>query len=297
MNLEYPVGEMNSPVRALYKGRIPRINVQGELDPESPYQSRDAGSNFEIVGSSDTRKKITNTSPAPFRYICQMLMKLSDGQTYVGTGFFIGPKTILTAGHNVWDDFSNTKVPNSNISISPGRNGSSLPFGAVNPVNVVMSHPGFSASDFSTAKDYAILHLGSTLGNTTGYFGRGVWAKDALGSIILKTGNLPLGPSALHLNLCGYPGDKGGELQYSSYNMGFSLHDNGKILSYLNDTKGGHSGSPVWIKRDPSLGGRVVVGIHIARGPWASSPSGTVQYNKAVLINNEVRNFIVSNLR
>ena len=297
MRFDNMVNEVDFSSKTLYTGQLPRAIVQGEMNTYSGFGREEYRPNYEIVGSQDTRRKISDTSVAPFRYICQLLMNMSDGKFYIGTGFFIGPKTILTAGHNIWDDLTNAKLPNNKIWISAARNGATLPFGTINPVNVIPSHGGFSSADFSTSKDYAILHLAHSLGNTTGYFGQGKWAKDATGSQILSTNNLPVSPSKLQLNLCGYPGDKGGDLQYSSYNMGFALQDGGTILSYFNDTKGGHSGSPVWIKRHSSLGGRIIVGIHIARGPFATSPAGTVKYNRAVFINNNVRAFIRANLQ
>jgi glutamyl endopeptidase len=268
-----------------------------EINNEYNFRQAELNDEAEIVGTQDTRVKITDTTVTPFRYICQIRFQTNDGRWWVGSGFFIGPKTILTAGHVIWDDGIERKVPVSKIFISPARNGNSKPFGEVNPVNVVTSYAGFSSSDFATQNDYAIIHLDTALGNTTGYFGMGKWAKDSLGSTILATGKLPLPVSQMKLNVCGYPADKGGDLQYSSYNQAFSFQQNGDILTYLVDTKGGQSGGPVWIKRDASLGGRIIVGIHIARGPFAASPAGTVDYNKAVFITGKVLNFIRANMR
>jgi glutamyl endopeptidase len=268
-----------------------------ELSDEYNYRSAELNDEAEIVGSSDTRVKINDTTAAPFRYICHIRFQTNDGNWWVGTGFFVGPKTILTAGHNIWDDGTNAKVPVSKIFITPARNGDSKPFGEFNPVNVVTSYAGFSASDFSTQRDYAIIHLGTAVGNTTGYFGTAKWAKDSIGSSILATGKLPLPVGQMKLNVCGYPGDKGGKMQYSSYNQAFEFQDGGNVLTYMVDTKGGQSGGPVWVKRDASMGGRVIVGVHIARGPFATSPSGTVKYNKAVFITQTVFDFIRANIR
>ncbi len=268
-----------------------------EMYNEYNYRQTELNDELEIVGDSDTRIKISDTTITPFRYICKISRQLEDGTWRGGSGFFIGPKTILTAGHVIWDRGVNRKVPNSKIFISPAQNGTSKPFGTVNPVNVVTSYSGFSTTDIATQNDYAIIHVGEDFNNTTGYFGKGKWAKDSLGSTILSTGKLPLPISQMKLNVCGYPGDKGGLLQYSSYNNAFSFTDSGNILTYLVDTKAGQSGGPVWVKRDAALGGRVIVGIHIARGPFATSPAGSVNYNKAVFINNKVLTFIKANLR
>ncbi len=79
-----------------------------------------------------------------------------------------------------------------------------------------------------------------------------------------------------------------GTYQYRSYNQTVRLHRATGILSYLNDTCGGHSGSPVWVRRHPSKGGRVLVGIHIS----ARSLGG--RGNRAVFIDDDVRDFIIA---
>jgi V8-like Glu-specific endopeptidase len=291
----------NSSVNAEYESILHGENEynfrSAELNPEYNFRSAELSGEYELVGKEDTRAKISDTTAAPFRYICQIRTQTSDGKQWVGSGFFIGPKTILTAGHVIWDESANRKVPNSKILISPARNGSSRPFGTVSPVNVILSYPGFSNSDLANVKDYAIIHLDTALGNTTGYFSSGKWVKDMYGSSILSGGKLPFPADQLKVNVCGYPGDKGGDLQYTSYNQGFAIQEGGKILSYIVDTKGGQSGGPVWLKRDPSLGGRIIVGIHIARGPWDPALASRVLYNRAIFITTEVKNFIDANRR
>lgn len=288
LNNEDEYNYRSAEVDTQYNYRAAEINIAGS--------NRYENSQYEIVGTADTRVQVKDTSLAPFRYICQILARWSDGSTWVGSGFFIGPKTILTAGHVVWDEAASKKVTNGNLTITPARNGAAAPFGRLTVASVVMSHAGFSNSDLANAMDYAVVHVTGDTGNTIGYFGKGVWGKDAQGSSILKNGKLPLPTSQMKVNVCGYPGDKGGDKQYTAYNAVFAIQDGGKILSYLNDTKGGQSGGPVWVKRDPSIGGRVIVGIHIARGPFVSSPANTVSYNKAVFITAEVKRFIDNNL-
>ena len=64
----------------------------------------------------------------------------------------------------------------------------------------------------------------------------------------------------------------------------------GGMLHYLNDTCPGHSGSPVWVRRHPSMGGRVLVAVHVARDDGIG-----VVANRSVLITPAVRQFIVAN--
>src|SRR5205085_7492535 len=118
---------------------------------------------------------------------------------------------------------------------------------------------------------------------------------------------LPLSAGVLRVNLSGYPADRPsaarfgcrtagrnprchfarpgaagrnrlcGAFQYRAYEK--TVRSSGGILTYLDDTCPGHSGSPVWVKRHPSMGGRVLVAIHIAGGGSA---------NRSVRITNSV---------
>lgn len=247
---------------------------------------------FDIVGAQDTRKLIRDTLVPPFRYICHIETEETAGKLPV-TGFFIGPKTILTAGHALRDSALDKPIPVSKLTLTPARNGSAAPaFGSFNPVSCIFSHAGFSNADHGTHRDYAIMHIADAVGSKTGYFGMAPNKADPTGSSILK-GRLPLPANQLKMNLCGYPMDKGGNLQYLAYNRGFELQEDRQILTYFNDTKGGHSGSPVWVRRHSSMGGRVIIGIHIGAGPDAKK--GGSEYNRAVFITDEVREFIRKN--
>ena len=58
----------------------------------------------------------------------------ADNSQWIGTGWFIGPHTLITAGHCVFIRGSNVPQQNGwvrNISVMPGRNGGALPYGAV----------------------------------------------------------------------------------------------------------------------------------------------------------------------
>lgn len=79
-----------------------------------------------------------------------------------------------------------------------------------------------------------------------------------------------------------------GTHQYRAYSR--TVRPSGGMLQYLNDTCPGHSGSPVWVKRHSSKGGRVLVAVHVA-GDAPPAPTA----NRAVPITNSVLNFIKAN--
>jgi glutamyl endopeptidase len=213
----------------------------------------------EIIGP-DTRVQVTNTTAAPFRYICN----LETGGSPFCTGTLIGPRTILTAGHCI------SGFTASRIRVIPGRNGTLEPLPATQGVTAQLA-PGFRPA---TATDYGVIHLRDPVGNAVGFWSieHRSTAIDPIGTSI-SAAPLPLRAGVLKVNLSGYPADKCittgspatqlcGAQQWRAFDR--TVSSTGGILEYLDDTFGGHSGSPVWVRRDPSLGGRVMVAIHIS---------------------------------
>ena len=247
---------------------------------------------LEVIGR-DTRMRRKRTLDFPFRYICHLSWQ-DNGQTWGGTGMLIGKRTILTAGHNLIHatpspGFMDPKA----MHIAPGRDGRTRPFGTCTGVHFYVPE-GFvrrtasgSIAGFNTGTrhDYGLVRLARPLGDTVGFWGeRPRPADDKRGSSLQTT--LPLPAGKLPLNLSGYPVDKPWGTQWSSYNYLQKLQ--GGLLIYDNDTFGGHSGSPVWVTRHPSKGGRNLVGVHIRR----FRVDGRPKFNAAVHLSKEVMTFI-----
>jgi V8-like Glu-specific endopeptidase len=231
-----------------------------EMEFESEFES---GRESQIIGA-DTRVHVTNTRVAPYRYICH----IAEGGRPLGSGTLIGPNTVLTAAHVVQG--TNWR----RLVAIPGRNadrvrGDIRPFGIANAAAPPRIAPGFTTP--VTPQDYAVFYLRQPIGNTVGYWTIAHRSSriDPLGTSI-SGAPLPLPPGNLRVNLSGYPGDKGFAFgnppqqlrqQWRAYNR--AVQETGGMLHYLNDTFGGHSGCPVWVKRSASNGGRVMVAIHL----------------------------------
>jgi len=261
-----------------------------EFENDVPIRSGVADRELEVIGA-DTRKRVQTTTIAPFRYICHVEINRGTGGEPGRTGTLIGPRTVLTAGHCIWDE-TNDRLEDLTtcvIRVIPGRNGSSEPLPATQAKKLIVP-TGYNRSKAATSLDYGIIQLKDDVGNRIGYWSMNYkkWPKDAYGVSILQRA-LPQSVGQLKVNLCGYPTDRGGGIhQYLSYNSTQLLRDG--MLHYLNDTGQGHSGSPVWVKRHPSMGGRVLVAIHVAGDDGTGKKA-----NRAVFINDTVRRFITTN--
>jgi V8-like Glu-specific endopeptidase len=196
-----------------------------------------------ILGDTDRRKQILETELTPWRMICALEIESASGAAFVGTGWFAGPRTVITAGHCVFDPVELGGWAKK-ITVVPGRNVDKKPFKSA-------SSSVFSTTDrWQEAQepdfDYGVIHLSSDLGAAVGSFSIGVLPDAALQNRLV--------------NVSGYPFEPGeGKAQYFHANRVKAL--TGRRLFYDIDTMGGQSGSPVWAYEEGSEV-PVVVAIH-----------------------------------
>jgi glutamyl endopeptidase len=209
----------------------------------------------ETVHGPDDRVKITNTDIYPWRAIASLVITAADNSQWIGTGWFIGPHTLMTAGHVVY--IKNSGVPGrdgwvKSIIVMPGRNGNKLPYGSITS-NSFRSVTGWT-KDGNENFDYGGIILSKDLGKTTGWFGFGIYS-DA--DLLATTGNI-----------AGYPGDKpAGSMWFDSHKI---ASVNSRKVYYDIDTYGGQSGSAVYRIIN---GNRIGIAIHAYGG--ATTNSGT----------------------
>jgi glutamyl endopeptidase len=208
---------------------------------------------FEAVIGTDERVRITSTKQYPWRVTASLLITAADNTQYIGTGWFISPRTLVTAGHCVFIKHSGVAARDGwvkKIQVVPGRNGSEAPFG------------GLTATEFWTVKgwgeqgleiyDYGAIILPSAFAQELGHFAFGVFEDERL--------------LASTANIAGYPGDKPrGTLWYDNRGIGSVNPD--KVF-YAADTAGGQSGAAVYIFHE---GQRTGVAIHAYGGNTANS--------------------------
>lgn len=196
-----------------------------------------------IIGPTDDRVRVLDTELAPWRMICALRMRGRSGAGAMGTGWFVGPRTLLTAGHCVYStQFFGGWA--SSIEISPGRNGAEFPVRTVRSTRFSSVNRWVEAQDPDF--DIGCIHLDEPLGNEVGWFGVGALAPEELEGFLV--------------NVSGYPGDRGaGTEQYHHRNRILRVTE--RRLFYDVDTFGGQSGAPVWI-HETDTAPPLAVGIH-----------------------------------
>ena len=228
---------------------------------------------FETVIGRDERVRILDTDLAPWRMICALRMRSLRGAGAIGTGWFIGPKTVLTAGHCVFSNYFFGGWAGT-IEVTPGLNGQGdLP--DMRPYGSVTSER-FSSIDRWTEDedpdfDVGCIHLDEPLGNKVGWFAVAALPAERLEGFLV--------------NIAGYPADRGGGAeQYHSRDRVLRVSE--RRIFYEVDTHGGQSGAPVWIyenEESPPL----AVGVH-AYGVGGTPTALNITANSAPRIIPEV---------
>lgn len=217
---------------------------------------------LEVVIGRDDRVRVNNTKVVPWKRICHLKIQAGNGKSYLGTGFFIGPRTIITAGHCVYIHGQGGWV--RQIVVTPGRNESQAPFGTY----TATSFRSVRGWVIGKSRDYdygaIILPRNAAIPSGIGAFGFGHYSDQFLRD--------------KRLNTAGYPGDKPSGTMWFHGRKAKSFTP--RTIVYDTDTAGGQSGSAVWFRGND--GKRIAVGIHTNGAPSGNSAT---RITKAVFEN------------
>ncbi len=260
---------------------LPTMSTDGdEFGPESAgdepdptlgeYQFDIGNASFgfgpETVHGMDDRVQISapRTANYPWRVHCSLLIKAADNSNWIGTGWFISPNVLITAGHVV--NIRGSGVPGrdgwvNQIRVIPGRDGVVKPFGEAVSTKFysVRGWTGNGDGDY----DYGAIVLDEKLGSRTGWIGFGTYDDADL--------------RRTTANISGYPGDKPSGTQWYAARTVDSVGP--RKVFYDVDTAGGQSGSAVYRIKD---GSRYGIAVHAYGGAVVNS--GT-RINRAVFAN------------
>ncbi|MBF5059854.1 trypsin-like serine peptidase [Candidatus Neptunochlamydia vexilliferae] len=197
----------------------------------------------KVVSGQDGRQKIEKTSEYPYSIHVQLEMEFPNA-AYGGSGSLVGPHHVLTCGHNIYD--VKTGKWATKITVHPGRNGKSAPYGEAT-VTKAYTFDNYTSGKERTY-DIAVLLLDRSVGKYTGWGGLCSAPDDSL--------------RGATFNITGYPGDKGFDQMWS---MSHKVKNVGKeTFDYEIDTFGGQSGSAIWVK--DMFGSVKIMGVHTLGG-------------------------------
>lgn len=218
-------------------GRVPphlrsmRLGAAGELELARP----------QFTFGDDDRTFIQDTTRVPWRCVCQLVMEGTDGREVLGTGWLAGPRTVLTAGHNLLSREPPHEA--SKVWVLPGRCGDAVPYGFYSSTSFAV-HPAWQQG-FDRTSDIGVVWLDKPIGDQLGWFGLAAHDDAMLRGLLV--------------NNAGYPADKPLGTQW--FNAGRIQEVRPKIISYGLDTEPGQSGSPIFYF-DAQMR-RIVVAAHV----------------------------------
>lgn len=207
------------------------------------------------IGEEDGRIRVPDPQGLPWRRICQLSFRNGKNLPEVGTGWFAGPRTIITAGHCLWH--SRKKKADGKASrmvIIPGRDGEDdteqdRALGKLKATRF-SAHPKWMESrDINF--DIGCIHLDEDPNDDIGAWEFASAEDDSLNGACVNVAGYPVvGPNREQIN--------GTELFCHNDRVLAML---GTRLFYSTDTHAGQSGGPVWVLREPDAP-PVVVGVH-----------------------------------
>jgi len=207
-----------------------------------------------IIGNDDrVRLEAGLNRTNPWRQICALRIRAATGKLFVGTGWFIGPQVLATAGHCVF--LQNEGGWPTSIDVIPARSGAEEPYGRITSTRFA-SVDGWvdtKGRDF----DYGVIFLDAPdVGTKVGNFQVEAELDSELGGAIGR--------------ISGYPADRD-QAQFQYFHERVLREITATRLLYDIDTFGGQSGSPVWRQVEGSP--PTAIGIHTTGD--ATGNSGT----------------------
>jgi len=221
------------------------------LVPTNSSSADDAPVSGQVVIGDDDRIQVVDTTIYPFSAIAYLELLDSDLEVLgTCTGTFIGPDTLLTAGHCLWDDITGDWLSDE-IRVVPAKDGDFEPFGYEYASDWWV--PDAYAESGDSEWDWGLIKLPNDfLTLDTGWMQIAVLDDE----VLALPGFAPA--------IVGYPSDKPDGTMWGIAEEAF-LSVETFTLYYDIDTAPGQSGSAIWSASEgPYLG--LVVGIHVSGG-------------------------------
>jgi glutamyl endopeptidase len=251
------------PGPALSDGAKRRLVIGKSATPIAP----PSDSGLESILFADERTRIVSTDQQPWKLICALEIDAPWGM-FVGTGWFAGPRTLITAGHCVFDKKQMGGWARE-ITVTPGRDRELKPFNSFKATRFSSVDAWIERQDADF--DIAAIHLDNDVFPASEVFHVGALPDAELQDYLV--------------NVSGYPASPGGGTElYWAKNRIRAVTP--RRIFYDVDTSGGQSGGPAYIFADENSR-PIVVGIH-AYGEGGTPASLNLRVNSAPRIIPEV---------
>ncbi|WP_197446377.1 trypsin-like serine peptidase [Tautonia plasticadhaerens] len=235
---------------------------------------------------------MSDTSRYPYCTVCALHFLGADGKRRVGTGTLIGRRTILTAGHNVY--VPELRRFNSDFQVLVGLNFSAQPF-TVSQIHAIDADPAWKArrDQLDRSHDLGVILLQDQVADLS----TNQPLEAAMGFNNYSDADL----INERVDIAGYPADASqlppnagpewqpGTSMWRSFSQVPANGLDASFLSYVADTQGGQSGSPVfrYFRGATAADDRsILVGVHTHYAP-------ALKMNRATRINPEVRALLI----
>jgi V8-like Glu-specific endopeptidase len=206
-----------------------------------------------LAKAEDNRRQIMNVDDYPYSATAFIKATFPNGNTYSGSGAFVGSTTILTAAHMIHSNEDGGRAVS--VTVKPGGELSRFP--EVQGTEIITAYDWL---EHNFDHDYAVIRIAEPAG--VGWFGM-----QSLGDSLLLLSDI---------NRYGFDGDPNGTLWSDSSRI---INVLPRRLHHHAHSDMGSSGGPIVLQSEP----HIIVGVHVA---------GSENYNLAVRITADVIAFV-----
>jgi glutamyl endopeptidase len=227
--------------RSRFVTKIDTSDMSDDIVRDAAVGSFGTGRQLEVVIGDDDRELVQNTLDSPWRKIAALRIKGANGLTYVGTGWFISPTVLATAGHCVF--MHDAGGWSRQIEVIPALDGNNRPFGQA--ISTKFESSNGWINDRNSDYDYGAIILDKPISEDIGWFAFAAAPDEYLKSNIA--------------NISGYPADRDKAMKQYYHARNITRASSRRIY-YEIDTYGGDSGAAVWMNIGEN--NRVAIGVH-----------------------------------